>query len=139
MAAGLICVFMAEAERFPFGSEFNRYYGEEKIPFEIPDCVSCDILPFHNPKLSTFEYIRKIIPDGTHVSSNPTQLVAELASTNPEIWQEVKTFTQRNAINERWVNWKTPLRATTFRHSSSVTPQAQSQVQDKFGITATYR
>jgi len=28
MAAGLVCVFMAEGERFPFGAEYIGYYGE---------------------------------------------------------------------------------------------------------------
>ena len=58
------------------------------MPSDIPDHVSRDIRPFHIPKLPTFEYIHKIIPDATHVSSYPTQLVAELESTSPEIFED---------------------------------------------------
>lgn len=55
---------------------------------DLPDHVAHDIRPFHIPKLPTFEYIHKLIPDATHISSYPTQLVAELESTSPEIFKE---------------------------------------------------
>lgn len=88
MAAGLVCVFMTEGERFPFGLEFIGYYGEGEMSSDAPEHISRDIRPFHFPKLATFECIHKLIPDATHVSSYPAQLVVELESTSPEIFEE---------------------------------------------------
>jgi hypothetical protein len=56
MAARLVCVFMVEGERFPFGSEFIGYYGEGEMPSDVADHISCDIRPFHIPRLPTFEF-----------------------------------------------------------------------------------
>jgi hypothetical protein len=88
MAAGLVCVYIVEGGTLPFGSEYIGYYGEGEMPSDVPEHVSRDIRPFHIPKLSTFEYIHKMIPDATHVSSYPMQLVIELDAMSPKDFEK---------------------------------------------------
>ena len=88
LAAGLVCVYVVEGGKLPFGSEYIGYYGEGEMPSDVPEHVSRDIRPFHIPKLSTFEYIHNLIPDATHVSSYPIQLVVELEATSLSLFEK---------------------------------------------------
>lgn len=88
LAAGLVCVYIVEGGKLPFGSEYIGYDGEGEMPSDVPEHVSRDIRPFHIPKLSTFEYIHNLIPDATHVSSYPMQLVIELEAMSPSVFEK---------------------------------------------------
>src|SRR5271156_985967 len=54
------------------------------MPNNVPEDIRRDLLPFHIPKLRTFEYLHKMIPDANHISSYPTQLVVELHPLSEE-------------------------------------------------------
>lgn len=88
MAAGLVCVFIVVGGRIPFGAEFIGRDGEAQPPSDVPEEVSHECRPFNIPKLSTFEYIHKLIPTCTHVSSYPTQLVVELQPLPEELFEK---------------------------------------------------
>ena len=88
MAAGLVCVFMVVGGRLPWGSEYIGDYGEGEMPSAIPEHISRDLRPFNIPKLATFDFLHTIIPDATHVSSYPTQLVVELQNTTSEDFEK---------------------------------------------------
>jgi hypothetical protein len=108
MAAGLVCVFMAIGEAFPFGVEYIGEYGgkEGDDARDVPDDVYNDLRQFHVPSLDTFSWIHRRIPDAVHVSSYPQQLVVELSESDEVTFQtRLETLPERlGKLNIGYVN-----------------------------------
>ena len=88
LAAGLVCVFIVLGGRLPFGAEYIGHYGEAEPPPDIPEDILRNSRQFNIPRITTFEYFHKLIPNCTHVSSYPTQLVVKLEKMSPEEFQK---------------------------------------------------
>ena len=81
MIAGLIACFIPDGGPFPFGIQFIGEDGQAGNADEIdgpPSGVAQDLKPFHIPSLQTLRWLHQRIPDASHISSYPQQLVVEL-------------------------------------------------------------
>jgi hypothetical protein len=105
LAAGLVVVFHRIGEPYPFGVDFIGIRGSSKAP-TIPSDVENDLRPCHIPALSTLEYIFNMIPEASHISSYPFQLVFEIAPMDVLSFNAlVETLPERmGSLNIGYVN-----------------------------------
>ena len=96
MPARCFGVFIVKNGTLPFASEFITCYGEVGIPSDVPDHILHNPLHFHSLRLLEFEHIRNFVPDPTHVSSYPIQLVVELESEVFQTCSDILTLWNRN-------------------------------------------
>src|SRR5271170_3622956 len=105
LAAGLVVVFHRIGEPYPFGVDFIGIRGSNKAP-SIPSDVENDLRPCHIPALSTLEYIFNMIPEASHISSYPFQLVFEIVPMDVSSFNAlVETLLERmGSLNIGYVN-----------------------------------
>jgi len=87
MIAGLIACFIPDGGPFPFGIQFIGEEGQAGNIDEIdrpPSFITEDLKPFHIPNLETLRWLHQHIPDASHISSYPLQLVVELKRTDDD-------------------------------------------------------
>ena len=94
---------------FPFGIRFIGEDGEIANIDEIeqpPSSVTEDLKPFRIPSLKTFRWLHRFIPDASHFSSYPQQLVVGLKRTDDATFlRRLKTLPQKiGSLNLGCVN-----------------------------------
>jgi len=109
MIAGLIACFIPDGGPFPFGIQFIGEEGRAGHIDEIerpPSFITEDLKPFHIPILETFRWLHQCIPDASHISSYPQQLVVELKRIDDETFcrRLQKLPTRIGELNVGYVN-----------------------------------
>jgi hypothetical protein len=72
----------------------------------VPDDVYNDLRAFRIPKMSTFKWLHKRIPNALFVSSYPQQLVVELSESDEETFeQRIQVLPERfGGLNVGYIN-----------------------------------
>ena len=108
MIASLIACFISDGGPFPFGIQFIGEEGQGNVD-EIarpPSCVAQDLKSFHIPTLKTLRWLHQHLPDASHISYYPSQLVVELKRIDDEAFRSCleKLPPRIGSLNVGYVN-----------------------------------
>jgi len=109
MIASLIACFIPDGGPFPFGIQFIGEEGQAGNVDEIarpPSCVAEDLKPFHIPTMETLRWLHQHIPDASHISFYPQQLVVELKRNDDDTFRSCleKLPPRIGSLNVGYVN-----------------------------------
>ena len=77
LIAGLVAQYLDEDDGYPIDSAFMGEQGDVELD-DVPLSVIDDMKHFTIPTKASFVYLFHIIPQATHITSYPTQLLIEL-------------------------------------------------------------
>jgi len=77
LIAGLVAQYLDEDDGYPIDSAFMGEQGAVELD-DVPPSVIDDMKHFTIPTKASFAYLFHIIPQATHITSYPTQLLIEL-------------------------------------------------------------